>query len=85
MQRCNMQLATKPITTAIKLATLQQNGRRNVHHACDDVVFTNIFLKFVQYAGQHIRLIQSYTSDTDIIWVELHVKVHRTIGRLRDQ
>ena len=54
-----MQLATKPITTAIKLATLQQNGRRNqrryrrrlyllwrnVHDACDDVVFTNIFLK----------------------------------------
>jgi len=31
------------ITTAIKLATLQQNGRRNVHDACDDVVFTNIF------------------------------------------
>jgi len=24
---CNMQLATKPITSAIKLATLQQNGR----------------------------------------------------------
>jgi len=24
---CNMQLATKAITTAIKLATLQQNGR----------------------------------------------------------
>jgi len=39
-----MQHATKPIiTTAIKLATLQQNGRRHVHDACDDVVFTNIF------------------------------------------
>ena len=67
-------------------ATLQQNGRRNVHDdACDDVVFTNIFKKFVQYAGQHIRLIQSCTSDRDILWVELHVKVHRTIGRLREQ
>jgi len=43
---CNaatLQHATKPITTAIKLATLQQNGRDNVHDACDDVVFTNIF------------------------------------------
>jgi len=38
-----MQHATKPITTAIKLATLQQNGRHNVHDAFDDVVFTNIF------------------------------------------
>jgi len=40
---CNMQHATKPITTAIKLATLQQNGRHNVHDTRDDVVFTNIF------------------------------------------
>jgi len=38
-----MQHATKPITTAIKLAMLQQNGRGNVHDACDDVVLTNIF------------------------------------------
>ena len=40
MQRCNMQHATKQ---QMKLATLQQNGRRNVHDACDDVVFTNSF------------------------------------------
>ena len=43
LQRCNMQHATKPITTAIKLATLQQNGRDNVRDARNDVVFTNIF------------------------------------------
>ena len=48
-------------------ATLQQNGRHNVHDACDDVVFTNIFLKFLLYAGQHIRLIQSCSSDRDIM------------------
>jgi len=43
LQRCNMQHETKPITTAIKLATLQQSGRDNVRDACGDVVFTNIF------------------------------------------
>jgi len=44
---CNKQLATKPIATAIKLATLQQNGRHHVHDACDDVVYSCLqtFLK----------------------------------------
>jgi len=43
MQHATLQHATKPITTAIKLATLQQNGRDNVRDACNDVVFRNIF------------------------------------------
>jgi len=49
---CNKQLATKPITTAIKLATLQQNGQDNVYDACDDVVFTNI-IKKILYSMLH--------------------------------
>jgi len=62
MQRCNMQHATKPITTAIKLATLQQNGWDNVRDACNDVVFINIFknsYSMLTAHNSHVRAIET--------------------------
>ena len=47
---CNKQLATNPITTAIKLATLQRNGWHHVLDACQSVARS--VSKLVDRVGQ---------------------------------